>query len=134
MVLLERREQVQRQLRLQEEEAAAARAISAQAREAYLEREAASKRLKKAAEERESRRYFTRGVWYRYWRLLTSRFDGKFASHDLATIVGLYRADEVDHHESKLAASTVQALGHVTETALWANAGEEMCEVNIPIT
>lgn len=49
--------QFQRQLEQQEDEAAAARAISAQAREAYYERELASRRLKKAADEKESRRY-----------------------------------------------------------------------------
>lgn len=54
---MERRKQHQRQLRLQDEEAAAARAISAQAREAYHERELASRRLKKAADEKEIRRY-----------------------------------------------------------------------------
>ena len=55
-VLLKRRKQFQQQLRLQEEEAAAARAISAEAREAYHQRELASRRLKKATDERESRR------------------------------------------------------------------------------
>eukprot|EP00752_Nemacystus_decipiens_P007697 g6880.t1 len=56
LVLLERRAQCERQLRVQEEEEAAARAISAQAREAYHERELASMKLKKAADEKESRR------------------------------------------------------------------------------
>ncbi|CAM9478757.1 unnamed protein product [Ectocarpus sp. 4 AP-2014] len=55
-VLLERRKKYQRQLRQQDKEAEAARAASAQAREAYHEREVAARRLKKEADERESRR------------------------------------------------------------------------------
>eukprot|EP00903_Cladosiphon_okamuranus_P017392 g16020.t2 len=56
IVLEERRKQCQRQLRLQEKEAAEARAISAQAREAYREQEAASRRLKEAADGKKRRR------------------------------------------------------------------------------
>lgn len=63
-VLLERRKQFRRELRLQEKEVAAARAISAQAREAYHERELASSRLKKAADEKESRRYCAVSLQY----------------------------------------------------------------------
>ncbi|CAM9355835.1 unnamed protein product [Ectocarpus fasciculatus] len=58
-VLLERRKNYQRQLRLQEKEADAARAASAQAREAYHEREVAARRLKKEADEREALRQDT---------------------------------------------------------------------------
>lgn len=57
--MLKRRKEFQRQLRLQEEEAAAARAASALAREAYHEREVANWRLKKSTDERESRRQDT---------------------------------------------------------------------------
>ncbi|CAN0055726.1 unnamed protein product [Scytosiphon promiscuus] len=54
--LCARRKKFQRQLRLQEKEAEVARAASAQAREAYHHQQLASRRLKKAADARESRR------------------------------------------------------------------------------
>lgn len=56
---MERRKNYQRQLRLQEKEADAVRAASAQVREAYHEREVAARRLKKEADEGEALRQDT---------------------------------------------------------------------------
>ncbi len=73
-MLLERRKQFQRQLRLLEKEEATARAISAEAREAYQQRKLASRRLKIAAEEQEARRCTRQNVasehfcWRCPWR------------------------------------------------------------------